>query len=558
MKKRLIIPLVLTLILALAFFLRIYKVTTDPPSLNWDEASIGYNAYSILKTGKDEWGVGFPLNFKSYGEYKLPGQIYASIPGIAVFGLNELGVRITPVIYGTLTVLLLYFLVFEMFKHQPSTINNKSLISLITAFLLAVSPWHTQLTRASFESSFALFWIILGMWFLVKGLKKSVWITISMLPFAISVYTYNSARAFVPLLLFTLAIIFRKYFWKERKWILTSAILFAFFMIPLASQIFNGEASARYKLVSITDEAGLIPRIEERRNNSNLSPLLTKLIHNRYSYISYYFAENYLSHFTPGFLFINGAGHRQHHVQGVGELYWFQAPFIILGVYYLIKKKDKNLRILAPWLFLAFVPVAVTNDSIPNALRTLNAAPVYQILTAIGIYYLYLSVNNKKIFYSLIGISSLLFLINFQLYLKNLFINYPILYSRDWQYGNKQVVEIISDNYNKYDLIVYSRVYGEPHMFTLFYLNYDPAKFQNNTNLNRFETYDWVRVLRFDKFYFPDLGDEGTGFSDIIKENPGKSILFIGRSQDFPDSVSRLYTVNFLNGNRAFDIVEYK
>jgi len=100
---------ILLLILVLAFLLRFNKVTSDPPSLNWDEVSIGYNAYSVLKTGKDEWGVKFPLNFESYGEYKLPVQIYASIPGIAVFGLNELGVRITPVIYGTLTVLQFYF-----------------------------------------------------------------------------------------------------------------------------------------------------------------------------------------------------------------------------------------------------------------------------------------------------------------------------------------------------------------------------------------------------------------------------------------------------------------
>ncbi|KKR58602.1 MAG: hypothetical protein UT96_C0002G0005 [Candidatus Woesebacteria bacterium GW2011_GWC2_40_30] len=102
--KKIFYPVILGLIVALAFFLRIYKVTSIPPSLNWDEVSIGYNAYSILKTSKDEWGVKFPLNFKSYGEYKLPAQIYASIPGIAVFGLNEFGVRITPVIYGKVGV----------------------------------------------------------------------------------------------------------------------------------------------------------------------------------------------------------------------------------------------------------------------------------------------------------------------------------------------------------------------------------------------------------------------------------------------------------------------
>lgn len=546
--KKIFYPVILGLIVALAFFLRIYKVTSIPPSLNWDEVSIGYNAYFILKTGKDEWGVKFPLNFKSYGEYKLPAQIYASIPGIAVFGLNEFGVRVTPIIYGVLTVLLLYLLTEEAF--------GKKSVSLISSFLLAVSPWHIQLTRASFESSFALFWVVMAVWFFLKGLKKPKWLIFSMLPFAVSVYTYNSTRVFTPLFLFALAIIFRKYLWEKRKWFLAAGVLFTVLLLPLVPMVVSGEASARYKLVSITDEKGLVPRINERRGASELPGILPRLIHNKATYLSFYFAKNYLAHFTPNFLFIDGAGHRQHHAQGVGELYWFQAPFILLGLYYLFRKKDQSLRVLTPWLLLAFVPVATTNDSIPNALRTLNAAPVYQILTALGIYAAYKQVKNRKIFYSLMSIAMVLFLVNFTIYLKNLFIYYPVRYSRDWQYGNKQVVEYIESNQDKYDLITFTRHYGEPHMFTLFYLKYNPLKFQNSPNLDRFETYDWVRVLRFDKYYFPDLGDGGTRYQDIVNANPGKKILFIGKPGDFPEGTPVLKRIDFLNGNGAFDIVE--
>jgi len=540
--------ILLFLIIALSFFLRVYKVSPIPPALNWDDVSIAYNANSVLKTGRDEWGQFLPLHFKSYGEYKLPAQIYASIPGIAIFGLNEFGVRITPVIYGTLTVLLLYLLIQEAFKIRS--------VSLMSAFLLAVSPWHVQLTRASFESSFSLFWVLMAIWFLLKGLKKPKWLIFSMLPFGFSVYTYNSARVFTPLFLFATAIIFRKYFWEKRKWFLVSVALFTALMIPLVPFVLSGEAGARYKLVSITDEKGLVPRINERRGASTLPGILPRLIHNKVTYLSFYFAKNYLAHFTPDFLFIKGAGHRQHHVQGVGELYWFQSPFILLGLYYLLKKKDRNLKILLPWLLLVFIPAALTNDSIPNALRTVIAAPVYQIFTALGIYAVYGWVKNKKLFYLLIGISIIIFLINFSAFLKNLFVYYPIKYSRDWQYGNKEAVEYIKENEDKYDLITFTRHYGEPHMFTLFYLKYDPAQFQNIPNLDRFETYDWVRVLKFDKFYFPDLGDKGTQYQDIINANPGKKILFIGKPGDFPVYIPRLLTVKFLNDEVAFEIVE--
>ena len=538
----------LFLIIALAFFLRVYKVTLIPPSLNWDEVSIAYNAYSILKTGRDEWGQFLPLHFKSYGEYKLPAQVYASIPAIAVFGLNKFGVRLTSVVYGTLTVFILYFLVQEMFR--------KRAVSLISAFLLAVSPWHIQLTRASFESSFALFWVIMAIWFLVKGLRKPKWLIFSALAFAVSIYTYNSARVFTPLFLLAIAIIFRKYFWKVKKWFLLSALVFACLMVPLVPFVLSGEASARYKLVSITDEKGLVPRINERRGASALPWILPRLVHNKATYLSFYFAKNYLAHFTPNFLFIKGAGHRQHHVQGVGEIYWFQAPFILLGLYFLAKKKDSSLKILLPWLFLVFVPVAMTNDSIPNALRTVIAAPVYQIFTALGIYALFKILKNRKLFYALMGIGAILFLINSSIFLKNLFVYYPVRYSRDWQYGNKQVVEYIKENQDKYDLVTFTRHYGEPHMFTLFYLKYDPAKFQYSPNLDRFETYDWVRVLRFDKYYFPDLGDEGTRYQDVIAANPGMKILFIGKPGDFPAGTNILERIYFLDGKEAFEIAQ--
>lgn len=541
--------IILVFVAILAFTLRFYKVAQIPPSLNWDETSIAYNAYSILKTGRDEWGKFLPIHFKAYGEYKLPAQVYASIPGIAIFGLNELGVRITPVIYGTLTVFFLFLLAKEL--------SENSYIGLISAFLLAISPWHIHLTRASFESSFSVMWVVLGIWLLIKGFKKPKWWILSMVPFAISVYTYNSARIFTPLFLLVIAFIFRKKFWANKKIAVLSAILFFVLMLPLVPFILSGEARARYKLVSISDDPGLIPRISENRNLSKLPSPLPRLIHNRVTYISYYFVRNYLAHFAPDFLFINGAGHKQHHVQGIGELYAIQAPFWLAGWYFLFKKRYKYRWLVLAWVLITFIPVSATGDSIPNALRTIIAAPAYQLITALGAYEIWVSLSGKKVVRMGFLITVLLILaINFSTYLKNYYQNYPYLYSYDWQYGYKQVVGYIKDHYSQYDLIVFSRHYGEPHMFTLFFLGWDPAKFQNDPNLIRFETYDWVRVLKFDKFYFPDLGDAGTTFLDISKIYSGKKVLFIGKGGDFPNRVSKLLEVDFLNGDRAFEIVE--
>lgn len=542
----------LALIVILAFFLRFYKVTEDPPSLNWDEVSIGYNAYSILKTGKDEWNQSFPIHFKAYGEYKLPVQIYASIPGIYIFGLNELGIRITPVFYGTLTVLVLFFLGKELFASE--------LAGLVSAFLLGISPWHIHLTRASFESSFATFFVTVGIWLLVKGFKNHKWIVFSMIPFAFSVFTYNSARIFTPLFLIVIMFLYRKSLIKFRKIAAVSLIVFTILMLPLIPYLFSGERSARYKLVSITDDPGLIPRINENRGNSKLPQPLPRFVHNKVTYVAFYFTNNYFSHFTPQFLFISGAPHKQHHVQGMGELYYFQAPFLLIGLISLFYYKHKFKNLLLSWLFLAFIPVSVTNDSIPHALRTLVAVPFYQLICGFGFYHLlnWLREKSKYLKFLLAIFLILIIWFEFSRYLYNYYEIYPKAYSRDWQYGYKEAVNYINEHKNEYDEIIFTRHYGEPHMFTLFNSSYDPAKYQNDPNLVRFETYDWVRVLRFDKFYFPDLGDKGTQFVDIVRENPDKKLLFIGRSGDFPKENTRLLSVKFLNGEDAFDIVEVK
>ena len=535
-------------IVVLAFVLRVYKVVEVPPALNWDEVSIGYNAYSVLKTGKDEWGQFLPLHFRSYGEYKLPAQIYASIPGIAIFGLNDFGVRITPVIYGTITVLMLYFLTKALFQ-------NKSL-ALIAAFLLAISPWHLHLTRASFESSFSVLWVILGIWFLLKGFKNSRWWIASAIPFGIAVYTYNSARVFVPLFLLAAFLIHKKEIFRQKKNFLLAGIVFMAFLVPLIPFSLKGEVSARYKLVSISTEPGLVPRINERRGLSQLPGPLPRLVHNKVTYITYYFVNNYLAHFMPDFLFISGASHKQHHVQGVGQLYLIQAPFVLTGVYFLFKKKEKYRWLITAWILLAFVPVATTRDSIPHALRTVIAAPAYQILTAYGFWATTALTKKRKLKIAFWGLTTIILAFSFTGYLDNYYNKYPQLYSRDWQYGYKEAVSFVKEHYQEYDQIVFSRNYGEPHMFTLFYLNWDPSHYQNDPNLVRFQSHDWVWVTNFDKFYFPDLGDAGTQYSDIVRENPGKKLLFVGRPGDFPENLKKLKEVNFLNGDVAFEIVE--
>src|SRR3989344_3561506 len=151
----------LGLIFILAFALRFFQLGTNPPGLYWDEVSLGYNAYSILQTGKDEHNRFLPLDtFKAFGDYKPPGYIYAAVPTIALFGLSEFATRLPSALFGSLTVLLTYFLAKRIFEDEA--------IALLSAFFLAISPWHLQFSRGAFEANLGLFFSTLGIYLFLK------------------------------------------------------------------------------------------------------------------------------------------------------------------------------------------------------------------------------------------------------------------------------------------------------------------------------------------------------------------------------------------------------
>src|SRR3990167_2913092 len=114
-------------ILILAFILRFYRLGEIPLSLDWDETSNAYNAYSILKTGRDEYGLFLPITNRSFEDYKPPLYMYLNIPTVAVFGLTAFAARLPSAIFGFLTVPIIYFLAKKLFvgsKYNKLEIGN--------------------------------------------------------------------------------------------------------------------------------------------------------------------------------------------------------------------------------------------------------------------------------------------------------------------------------------------------------------------------------------------------------------------------------------------------
>ena len=154
----------------LAFFLRFYQLGSNPPSLDWDEASLGYNAYSILKTGMDEYGNVLPLSIRSFDDYKPPLYVYLTIPSIAVFGLSEFAIRFPSAFLGLLTVVVTYFFVRESFSEFGH--GKRESIALFSMFFMAISPWSLQFSRAAFEGNIGLFFLVTGLYLFLVGIKN--------------------------------------------------------------------------------------------------------------------------------------------------------------------------------------------------------------------------------------------------------------------------------------------------------------------------------------------------------------------------------------------------
>lgn len=565
----------LSILVAFALLLRVYRISDFPVSLNWDEVSHGYNAYSILKSGADEWGFKFPAIFRAYGDYKLPVYIYISALSVGVFGLNEFAVRLPSVIAGTVAVLLTYYLTKELLKNQKSK-KLTTRVGLMAAFLLTIEPWSLFLSRPAFEANLALVLFLGGFLLLLKSYSKVKYLPFSVILLGLSVWTYNSYRIFTPLmLLFALILYGKSYFniLKNHITSLISAILFTvIFFVPMFFQLL-GTGNARFDKISIIDD-GLVGRVIETREKLKYSPNMERLMINKYTFASIEFAKNWLSTFNPKFLFLTGGSNYQFNVPGHGILYVFGAPFLFVGLLVIFRNFVKY-RFLIFWIIISPVAASLTREA-PHVLRNITLLPIPMVLTSIGVTTFIewsikiLNLDNKSerhVNFSILFKNGLyvafvfVYIILLVSFANKYMRYYPQKYSWSWQYGYKQVSEYIKANYNNYDKIILTKKYGEPHEFLLFYLKYDPIKYLTDNNLIRYSQSGWYWVDSFDKFVFVNEWDipteEWQSFvteKGAIVDCTAQKCLLVSDPDSFPKTWKILKQIEFLDGKTAFSV----
>ncbi|MDO8573429.1 MAG: glycosyltransferase family 39 protein [Candidatus Daviesbacteria bacterium] len=489
------IKIVLLIIIVLSAFLRLYKLNSIPSALNWDEAAAGYNAYTIANWGRDEGGNVLPLVFTSFYDDKHPVHIYITAIFVKLFGLSDFTVRLPSAVIGIFSVLVIFYLARILFK------NN--LIALLSALFLAVSPYHIQFSRGLWEVNFALFFFLLGLLFFFLALQnKRKLLSLAFLSFGFSIFSYHSSKIVVPIVVLLLILLYFKDL-RKLSWNFYSGLLIFFVFITLLFIDTRLLGTARAKQTQFSRDIIEKTQIFQKTNNSFLG-------------VGEIILKQYITHFTPQYLFISGDQSPRTSIKVIGEFYKIDAFFILVGLFFLLKMRSKASMIILAWLILAPIPASLVKGA-PSANRAVFMMGNLHLLSAIGAASIVGLFKQRLRIYILIII---LFVVSLQVYsYTNYYFNvYPLKDPHEWQYGMKQVVEFVK-LHPEYNQVYITDIRSQPYIFFLLYLKTPLPEFLNTVVYNRGEIKKTSVVAYFDKYYF--------GGWDPIESMPTPGVLYV-------------------------------
>jgi 4-amino-4-deoxy-L-arabinose transferase-like glycosyltransferase len=454
--QRCVLPL-LCCIIVLGFLVRIYHVDTNPAGFFCDEASIGYNAHTLLTTGQDEHGKQYPFFFQSFGDYRPPIPYYFAIPFVSVFGLNEFAVRLVTATVGTISILIGYYFLktFLSYTHIEQKILSAG--SLFGAFFLAISPWHIHMSRFGSEYIYLPLFVLLAALLFLQSFQKPSRIPVAFFASGLIGYTYLPGLIIGPVFILLMCLSFFPHLKRYWKYTLIGICIYCVLLIPTIQAVGNKTLLTRWNNVGLGKEASIPEQIKT-------------------------FSLQYVEHFSPVFLFTKGdigyPGHfiNRFSVKGMGQLYIIDGLFLCIGfIFLLLQIKKKNRTAIIPIILLLLYPVGssvtTTDGGGPLAFRSVLGSIVFPIFSAIGMAALLNTMKRTGARRLCIGLFILIYGMFFFHYLYLYHAQYP-LYSQDfwgWQFGPRDIMQTFVANKNTYDEYLIIGEFNAPDIFIKFY-----------------------------------------------------------------------------------------
>lgn len=499
MKRYLIVFIIL-----IAAFLRLYQITAVPPSPSLDEVSLGYNAYSLLQTGKDEYGASFPLLLRAYDDWRPALYVYVVMPFVRIFGLTPLAVRLPSVLLSLITLYITYFIGSMIGKKYLKT----DILGIIASTLVAVSPWHIYISRLGHEVNLGLTLFVAAICFFLDAAERErKWsLVASGVLFGLSLHGYQSEKLTTPFVIVLGVLLY----WKNLRKIPVAQILLAVFLfiavaVPAAIVTFSGQGLSRFQGTSAVASGAPVFRAAQQSFAAakQRGDIVDELINYRGVVAVKEVAGNYLSNFAPKWLFW-GREREAHKVPGMGLLYFWEAPFIVMGLWALWKRKlpGKISLFLIGWMLIAPVPAAITTQA-PHAMRSFTFIPVLELLEGFGLIALFELLNQEGRTMIGLGVTASA-LIGLSIFWQGYFVIFPNEQSDAFQYAIKDAVRYVSEKGNAYDKIVFATdgSLTQSYMFFLFYSRYDPSLYQEEGGTM---SGSFAATHRFGKYEFREI-----------------------------------------------------
>lgn len=526
--------------LVLALALRVWGNTLTPPSPYWEEVALGFDAYSVLKTGADRLGNSWPVvAFTSFGDYKPSLYFYALLPAIKLFGLSTFAVRLPAAIFSAGSVAVTYLLARKWFK-KP--------VAFWSALLLCFQPWSWQVGRAGFEVNLATFLIVSGVYLLILSLEKWKnkpkpifwWLSISSaFLLVLSMYAYHGARLLAPLMAASLVVIYYiQNPTKDKKiarWLhwLPSLTVAVILLIPILLVISQPVISQRFAETSVFTLMEPITSSNHWREIAG-NTLLAKIAFHRYFFWGSQLLQNYWSHFSPTFLFGLAENNARHLSGYLGALYPWELITLLLGLSFLRQWSNNRSSWQYLLVLILLTPLASTlTKTNPHALRTLPLSIWLAMVSAVGLVQLqntFTDVMGKMlpVRKTLALLSFLMVLVSWSFLWNYMRWQYPIQHSDEWQYGYQQLYDQLVQLKSPQEQVYVSRQQGRPAMYLFFTQQIDPYRVQQaaqDPQTNK----DQQELLDFEDWHFNEdrnsTGLHAVAPNDIPSET--ESILSI-------------------------------
>jgi 4-amino-4-deoxy-L-arabinose transferase-like glycosyltransferase len=543
--------ILLICIFVIGLSVRFIGLGSNPVGIVDDEADKAYDAYSLLKTGKDQWGESWPrTSFRGFGDYRLPAYTYLALPSIALYDLTPFAIRLPSALVGSLTIILVYFFVLELFRKKSDVLLglNTTTLALLSAFFLSISPWHIGMSRVAHEATISVCVVMLGLYFLLKARRALHNMWASVVVFAFSIYVYTPNIVLVPFLALFTFLLHRDDYKKMTKILVFGSVVFVILITPLILSLQRGAVGARTSQVNLTNDTGVLTLVNEKRGAcAEVMPGgVCRVVFNKYSAYTIKFITNYFYHFSPNLLSMYGTTSQFTILPTRGLLYLLEYPLLVVAIIAISLHFTRAGLFLLGMLFVGAVPDSVTSDG--NYVRYFITFPVWSILTAIGVLAISRIVRKSSF---VLGVIILGFIVGFLAFTVEYWSYFPKKYSVYSHYGYEELVGVIESQKTRYDRILVSNRVNDSkqYIFYLFYTKYDPTLFQRQTDIEKeVDPKGWVRVKRIGSVEFiPSLPN-----IDLASKS-NENVLLVGAPSEFPKTyVPVQFRINDKKGDVLF------